>query len=43
MSIRGETVTNVSQLLMAHHVGLRGLFHLDVAEPAPVRRCYAAR
>jgi hypothetical protein len=32
--IRGETVTDVSQRLLAHHGGLRGLFRLDVAELA---------
>jgi DNA repair protein RadC len=35
--IRGETVTDVSQRLLAHHGGLRGLFRLDVAELARVR------
>ena len=35
--IRGETVTAVSQRLLAHHGGLRGLFRLDVAELARVR------
>jgi len=33
----GETVTDVSQRLLAHHGGLRGLFRLDVAELARVR------
>ena len=37
MGIRGETVTDVSQRLLAHHGGLRGLFRLDVAELARVR------
>ena len=36
MGIRGETVTDVSQRLLAHHGGLRGLFRLDVAELARV-------
>src|SRR5918997_2581321 len=35
--IRGETVTDVSQRLLAHHGGLRGIFRLDVAELARVR------
>jgi DNA repair protein RadC len=35
--IRGETVTDVSQRLLAHHGGLRGLYRLDVAELARVR------
>jgi DNA repair protein RadC len=30
-------VTDVSQRLLAHHGGLRGLFRLDVAELARVR------
>jgi hypothetical protein len=33
----GETVTDLSQRLLAHHGGLRGLFRLDVAELARVR------
>ena len=33
----GETVTDVSQRLLAHHGGLRGLFRLDVAELARIR------
>jgi hypothetical protein len=37
MGIRRETVTDVSQRLLAHHGGLRGLFRLDVAELARVR------
>jgi DNA repair protein RadC len=37
LGIRGETVTDVSQRLLAHHGGLRGLFRLDVAELARVR------
>src|SRR4051812_26701516 len=37
IGIRGETVTDVSQRLLAHHGGLRGLFRLDVAELARVR------
>src|SRR5215211_248274 len=32
--IRGETVTDVSQRLLAQHGGLRGLFRLDVVELA---------
>jgi DNA repair protein RadC len=35
--IRGETVTDVSQRLLAHHGGLRGLFRLDVVELARLR------
>ena len=35
--LRGETVTDVSQRLLAHHGGLRGLFRLDMAELARVR------
>ena len=35
--IRGETVTDVSQRLLAHHGGLRGLFRLEVAELARIR------
>ena len=35
--IRGETVTDVSQRLPAHHGGLRGIFRLDVAELARIR------
>jgi DNA repair protein RadC len=35
--IRGETVTDVSQRLLAHYGGLRGLFRLDVAELARIR------
>ena len=30
----GETVTDLSQRLLAHNGGLRGLLRLDVAEPA---------
>jgi len=37
MGIRGETVTDVSQRLLAHHGGLRGLLRLEVAELARVR------
>jgi DNA repair protein RadC len=36
-AIRDETVTAVSQRLLAPHGGLRGLFCLDVAELARVR------
>ena len=35
--IRGETVADVSQRLLAHHGGLPGLFRLDVAEHTRVR------
>ena len=35
--IVGETVTDVSQRLLAQHGGLRGLFQMDVAELARVR------
>ena len=37
MGIRCETSVNVSQRLLAHHGGLRGLLRLDVAELARVR------
>jgi hypothetical protein len=30
----GETVTDLSQRLLAHHGGLRGIFRLDVVKPA---------
>jgi DNA repair protein RadC len=33
----GETVTAVSQRLLADHGGLRGIFRLDVAELARIR------
>ena len=33
----GETVTDVSQRLLAQHGGLRGLFQMDVAELARIR------
>ncbi len=33
----GETVTDLSQRLLAHHGGLRGLFRLDLAELARIR------
>src|SRR5215212_7690365 len=33
----GETVTDVSQRLLAQHGGLRGLFRLEVAELARIR------
>jgi DNA repair protein RadC len=35
--IKGETVTHVSQRLLAQHGGLRGLFRMDLAELARVR------
>ena len=35
--IVGETVTDVSQRLLAQHGGLRGLFRMDVAELARIR------
>ena len=35
--IVGETVTDVSQRLLAQHGGLRGLFRMDLAELARVR------
>jgi hypothetical protein len=35
MSIRGETVTDISQRLLAQYGGLRGLFCMDNAEQAP--------
>jgi hypothetical protein len=41
--IRGETVTDVSQRLLAHHGGLRGLFRLDVAELADRRGTWLGR
>jgi DNA repair protein RadC len=37
MGIHGETVTDVSQRLLAHHGRLRGIFRLDVAELARIR------
>ena len=33
----GETVTDLSQRLLAHHGGLRGLFRMDIAELARLR------
>lgn len=33
----GETVTDVSQRLLAEHGGLRGLFQMDVPELARIR------
>ena len=36
-SVSLAVVTDVSQRLLAHHGGLRGLFRLDVAELALVR------
>jgi hypothetical protein len=33
--MKGETVTDVSQRLLAQHGGLRGLFRLDIAELSP--------
>ena len=35
--MKGETVTDVSQRLLAEHGGLRGLFRLDIAELARIR------
>jgi DNA repair protein RadC len=35
--IRGETVTDVAQRLLAEHGGLRGLFRLDIAELSRIR------
>src|SRR5215212_3971401 len=35
--IRGETVTDVSQRLLAHYGGLRGLFRMDIAELSRIR------
>jgi DNA repair protein RadC len=35
--MNGETVTEVSQRLLAQHGGLRGLFHLNIAELARIR------
>jgi hypothetical protein len=37
MGIRGETVTDVSQRLLAHHGRLRGRYRLNVAELARMR------
>jgi DNA repair protein RadC len=37
IGVRGETVTDVTQRLQAHHGGLRRLVHLDVAELARAR------
>jgi DNA repair protein RadC len=41
--IRGETVTDLSQRLLADHGGLRGLSRIDVAERARIRGLVAAR
>jgi DNA repair protein RadC len=35
--MKGETVTDVAQRLLAEHGGLRGLFRLDIAELARIR------
>jgi DNA repair protein RadC len=35
--VRGETVTDVAQRLLAQHGGLRGLFRMDLAELARVK------
>ena len=35
--MKGETVTDVAQRLLAEHVGLRGLFRLDIVELARIR------
>ena len=35
--IRGETVTDMSQRLLAEHGGLRGLFRMEISELAAVR------
>src|SRR5918997_3145890 len=35
--MKGETVTDVSQRLLAEHGGLRGLFRLDIAELSRIR------
>ena len=35
--MQGETVTAVSRRLLAQHGGLRGLFRLDIVEPAQLR------
>ena len=35
--IRGETVTDVSQRLLAQHGGLRGLFRMDLVELSRIR------
>jgi hypothetical protein len=35
--IVGETVTDLSQWLLAEHGGLRGLFQMDVAELSRMR------
>jgi hypothetical protein len=36
-AVWGETVTDLSQLLLAHHGVLRGLFRMDIAELARLR------
>ena len=41
--VRGETVTDVSQQLLAHHAGLRGLLRPDVAELARIRELGEAK
>lgn len=35
--IKGETVTDLSQRLLAHHGGLRGLYRLEISELAKIR------
>ena len=42
MGIRGETVTDVSQRLLAHHGGLRGLFRMDKAVLVEIKEYEAA-
>ena len=42
MGIRGETVTDVSQRLLAHHGGLRGLFRMDKAVLVEIKGYEAA-
>jgi hypothetical protein len=41
--MRGERITDVSQLLLAHHGGLHGLLRLDVVKQERVRGLGDAR
>jgi DNA repair protein RadC len=40
---QGETVTDVSQRLLAQHGGLRGLFRLDIVELSRIRGLSVAK